>query len=97
MVLILASRAERLATTRALIASTFPSLALPAPCARPDSSARAPSTASAGSDLPVRRRDWLLGRSTSTTSMPAFLSERARRARASSCPQHPPGLQGRSC
>ena len=80
MVLILVSRAERLATTRALIASTLPSLALPAPWARPDRAARAASTASAGSDLPVRRRDWRLGRSTSTTSTPLRRSERARLA-----------------
>ena len=73
-------RAERLATTSALIASTLPSLALPAPCARPDSAARAASMASTGSDLPVRRRDWRLGRSTSTTSTPERRSARAKLA-----------------
>ena len=77
MVLIRAERAGCSATTRALIASTLPSLDLPAPCARPDSAARAASMASAGSDLPVRRRDWRLGRSTSTTSTPERRSERA--------------------
>ena len=70
---ILAERADRLATTRALIASTLPSLVLPAPWARPERAARAASMASAGSDLPVRRRDWRLGRSTSTTSTPDAL------------------------
>lgn len=78
MVLFLVSSAERLATTRARIASTLPSLALPEPCARADRAARAASMASAGSDLPVRRRDWQLGRSTSTTSMPERRSDRAR-------------------
>jgi hypothetical protein len=78
MVLIRVARAERLATTNALIASTLPSLDLPAPCARPDRAARAASMASAGSDLPVRRRDWRLGRSTSSTAMPELRSERAK-------------------
>ena len=40
----------------------------------------AASMASAGSDLPVRRRVWRLGRSTSTTSMPAPRKNRARPA-----------------
>ena len=71
---------ERLATTRARMASTLPSRVLPAPWARPDSAARAASTASAGSDLPVRRRAWRLGRSTSTTATPTARSERARLA-----------------
>jgi hypothetical protein len=57
----LAERADRLATTKALIASTLPSLVLAAPWARPERAARAASIASAGSDLPVRRRDWRLG------------------------------------
>jgi hypothetical protein len=76
-VLILVDRALRLATPNALIASTLPSLDLPAPWARPDSAARAASIASAGSDLPVRRRACRLGRSTSTTSTPALRNRRA--------------------
>ena len=46
----------------------------------PDSAARAASTASAGSDLPVRRRAWRLGRSTSTTLTCAARNDRARLA-----------------
>lgn len=53
---ILASRAERRATTNARIASMLPSRLLGWPAARPDSAARAASIASAGSDLPVLRR-----------------------------------------
>jgi hypothetical protein len=48
---ILAERADRLATTSARIASTFPSRDLAAPQARPDSAARAASTASSGPGL----------------------------------------------
>lgn len=46
---ILVERADRLATTSARIASTFPSRDLAAPRARPDSAARAASIASSGS------------------------------------------------
>src|ERR687897_647925 len=59
--LILVERADRFATTSARMASTLPSRVLPAPWARPDSAARAASTASAGSDLPVRRRALRVG------------------------------------
>lgn len=72
------------------LASTLPSRVLPAPCARPDSAARAASTASAGSDLPVRRRAWRLGRSTSTTLTPSARSDRARLAHRSPCPPRRP-------
>ncbi len=48
----LTDRAGRLATTSALMASTFPSRVLAAPQARPDIAARAASMASSGSDLP---------------------------------------------
>lgn len=67
-----------LTTTRARIASTLPSFVFPCPWARPDSAARAASMASAGSDLPVRRRLWRFGRSTSTTSTEAVRRKRAR-------------------
>ena len=55
--LIRAPRAERLATTRTRIASTEPSLLLALPWARPERTARAASTASSGSDLPL----WVSG------------------------------------
>ena len=45
-----------MATTKALIASTLPSLVLPAPWARPDRAARAASTASAGPTCPYAAR-----------------------------------------
>jgi MFS family permease len=64
-------RAERLATTSTRMASTAPSLDLGLPVARPPRAARAASTASRGSDLPLRRRFWRFGRSTSMTSTPA--------------------------
>ena len=72
-----ACRAERLATTRTRMASTGPSLVLPAPEARPLMAARAASTASSGSDLPWLRRDCRLGRLTSTTSTPLRRRNRA--------------------
>lgn len=87
--LILVDRADRFATTRARMASTLPSRVLPAPWALPDSAARAASTASAGSDLPVRRRDWRFGRSTSTTATPAARSDRARLAPYEPVPSTP--------
>jgi hypothetical protein len=52
--LVLAWRAERLATTRTRIASTAPSLDLGLPLARPLRAVRAASTASRGSDLAGR-------------------------------------------
>ena len=75
--LIRASRAERLATTRTRMASTEPSLLLAVPWARPDRAARAASTASRGSDLPLWRRAWRFWRSTSMTSTPARARKRA--------------------
>ena len=51
-----ASRPERLATSSARIASTLPTAVLATPLARPDSTARAASMASSGSDLPWARR-----------------------------------------
>ena len=57
-VLMRTSRAERLVTTKALIASTFPSRVLAAPLAQPDWAVRAASMASAVSDLPRARRAW---------------------------------------
>ena len=62
---------ERLATTKALIASTLPSLVFAAPSWRCACAALAASIASTVSVLPLRRRSWRLGRSTSTTSIPA--------------------------
>ena len=61
--------AERRATRSTRMASTFPSLVLADPVASPPWAARAAATASWGSDLPVRRRRWRLGRSTSTTAI----------------------------
>jgi hypothetical protein len=52
----LVSRAERFAISNARIASALPSAVLAIPDARPDSAARAASTASTVSDLPARRR-----------------------------------------
>ena len=46
---------------------TFPSLVLASPQASPDCAAWAAAMASWGSDLPLSRRRWRLGRSTSTT------------------------------
>ena len=49
-------RPERCATSNARIASTLPSAVFAIPDARPDSTARAASIASTGSDLPCLRR-----------------------------------------
>ena len=61
--------AERRATRSTRMASTFPSLVLADPVASPPWADRAAATASWGSDLPVRRWRWRLGRSTSTTAI----------------------------
>ena len=61
-------RAEERATRSTRMASTFPSLVLADPVASPPWAARAAAMASSGSDLPLRRRRWRLGRSTSTTA-----------------------------
>ena len=66
----------------------------PPPGPGPDRAARAASTASAGSDLPVRRRDWRLGRSTSTTSMPARRRDRAKPAPYELVPSMPTWASG---
>ena len=60
-------RAEARATRKTRMDSTFPSLVLASPQASPERAARAAEMASWGSDLPLRRRRWRLGRSTSTT------------------------------
>ena len=60
---------------------TFPSLVLASPAASPEIAARAAEMASWGSDLPLRRRRWRLGRSTSTTRIRS-----ARRCRVSPAP-----------
>ena len=78
--LIRAPRAERLATTRTRTASMAPSLDLEMLLARPPRAARAASTASSGSDLPLRRRSARLGRSTSMTATSARRRKRARPA-----------------
>ena len=59
-------RAEDLATRKTRMDSTFPSLVLASP-ALAQRAAQAAEMASWGSDLPLRRRRWRLGRSTSTT------------------------------
>ena len=59
-------RAEDLATRKTRMDSTFPSLVLASPAASPERAARAAEMASWGSDLPLSRRRWRLGRSTST-------------------------------
>ena len=59
--------AERRATRNTRMASTFPSLVLADPVASLPWAARAAATVSWGSDFPLRRRRWRLGRSTSTT------------------------------
>src|SRR6266536_3780752 len=76
--------AERRATNKARIASTSPSADFAIPDARPDNAARAASIASSSSDLPLRRRSWRFGRSTSITT-----SRRLRRWRASPAPYAP--------
>ena len=60
-------RAEARATRKTRMDSTFPSLVLASPAASPDWAARAAVMASWGSDLPLSRRRWRFGRSTSTT------------------------------
>src|SRR5436190_10583804 len=77
-------RPERRTTNNARIASTSPSAVFAIPDARPDNTARAASIASSSSDLPLRRRSWRLGRSTSITTRP-----RPRRCRASPAPYAP--------
>ena len=82
-------RAERLATTRARIASTLPSADLAIPLSRPDNAPRAASMASTVSDLPCRRRSWRFGRSASITftASSAQVPGQARRRRRR-CPRH---------
>jgi hypothetical protein len=63
-------RALERATRSTRMDSTLPFRVLARLLARPDSAARAASTASRGSDFPARRRSCRLGRSTSTTRMP---------------------------
>jgi hypothetical protein len=63
------------------IISTSSSPAFGEPAASADKTARAAASASVGSDLPLRRRVWRLGRITSTTRI-----SRARRWRASAAP-----------
>ena len=64
--------------------STFPSLDLASPATSPARAARAAVMAAWGSDLPLRRRRWRLGRSTSTT-----LTRSAWRWRVSPAPVGP--------
>ena len=71
------------------MASTAPSPVLAIPVARPLSTARAASTASAGSDLPACRRARRLGRSTSITSSPQPRRKRARPAPYAPVPSTP--------
>ena len=63
--------AERRATVSIRIASTGPFPLLGSPVACPFKAARAAAWASVTSVLPKRRRNWRLGRFTSTTSTPA--------------------------
>ena len=77
MALTRAWRAERLATTNTRMASIDPSLVLAEPDALPLIAARAASIASNGSDLPWLRRACRFCQSTSTTSTPLRLRNRA--------------------
>ena len=63
-------RAEDRATRKTRMDSTFPSLVLASRAAVPDSAASAAAMASWGSDFPLSRRRWRLGRSTSATADP---------------------------
>ena len=69
------------ATRNTRIISTRSSPAFGEPAASADRTARAAASASVGSDLPLRRRVWRLGRITSTTSL-----SRARKCRAKAAP-----------